>query len=75
MQESNSKRFIPTHITTLTLDNKNVDDIGRCISIRSLPIASDAELLNGYNPMQVYITSIPIYQQTEYFFFHFSLCS
>lgn len=55
MQESSSKRFIPSHITTLTVDNKNVNDFGRCIAIRSLPIASDAELLNGYNPMQVLI--------------------
>lgn len=56
MQESCSKRFIPSHITTLTVDNKHAVDFGRCIAIRSLPIASDAELLNGYNPMQVLIT-------------------
>lgn len=47
------KRFVPSQITTPTFVNKDITDFGPCISIRGLPIATDTELLNGYNPKQV----------------------
>lgn len=49
-----TKRFVPSQITTPAFDNKDLTDFGRCIAIRGLPITTDAELLNGYNPKQVW---------------------
>lgn len=50
---SETKRFVPSQITTPTFENNENTDFGKCISIRALPIAADTELLNGYNPKQV----------------------
>lgn len=48
------KRFVPSQITTPTFDHHTeLIDFGRCVAIKSLPIATDTELLNGYNPKQV----------------------
>lgn len=48
------KRFVPSQITTPTFNHHaESSDFGRCVAIRSLPIATDTDLLNGYNPIQV----------------------
>lgn len=53
------KRFVPSQITTPTFDRHNeLIDFGRCVAIKGLPIATDTELLNGYNPKQVCDTNI-----------------
>lgn len=67
------KRFVPSQITTPTFDRPNeLNDFGRCVAIKGLPIATDTELLNGYNPKQV---SALIQKSKISFQFCFSCCS
>lgn len=55
------KRFVPCQIVTPVVEKSaapGIGDMGQIVAIRSLYLSIDVELLNGYNPKQVFTIHI-----------------